>query len=244
MKDLLDRESAIPLYTQIETVLREFLATGEWKSGQKIPSESVLQTQFGVSRMTVRGVLNMLADEGLLHRVPGKGTFVTESKIATRSPAYQGIRQQLEDRGYSTETEMLGFELVPAPEKVRSFFNFSEGTKVYEITRRRFLEGKPVTLHKAWVSADLAPGLDRFDVADRQLCEVLSTEFSLNVKNTAETLEVARATEQQAEYLECEAGDPLLLLTDQLRDAQGRPFEYTKLYMRGDQMKLEFNFES
>lgn len=244
MKDLLDRDSAIPLYTQIETVLREMLATGEWKSGQKIPSESILQTQFGVSRMTVRGVLNMLADEGLLHRVPGKGTFVTETKIATRSPAYQGIRQQLEDRGYSTETEMLSFELVRAPEKVRAFFDIPEGQHVYEITRRRFLENTPVTIHRAWVRSDLAPGLDRFDVADRQLCEVLSTEYALNVKNTDETLEVVRASEMQADLLECEPGDPLLLLTDQLRDAQGRPFEYTKLYMKGDQMKLEFHFES
>lgn len=197
-----------------------------------------------MSRMTVRGVLNVLADEGLLHRVPGKGTFVSEPKIATTSPAYQGIRQQLEDRGYTTQTELLSFDLVAAPDTIADFFGIPKKSPVYQISRRRFLEGKPVTIHRSWVSADLAPGLDRFDVVDRQLCEVLSTEFALNVKNTDESFEVILASEKEAGLLVAEPGAPLLKLVDQLRDERGRPYEYTNLLMRSDRMKLEFHFES
>lgn len=244
MEELLDRESAVPLYTQIERVLRDQLNGVEWAPGHRIPSESVLQKRFGVSRMTVRGVLNVLADEGLLHRVPGKGTFVSEQKITTHSPAYQGIREQLEARGFKTETELLGFELGAPSDGVRQHFNLGPLGMAYEITRRRLLEEKVVTLHQSWVNPELAPDLDRFDVVERQLCEVLSTEYGLVVSRTDETLEVVMADESEAALLECEPGAPLLLLEDVLSDSSGRVFECTKLLMRGDRMKLQFHFES
>ena len=92
----LDRNSPVPLYVQIEDFIRHEIATGSWKPGERIPSEAALNTALGVSRMTVRGVLNGLVDDGLLQRVPGKGTFVTHQKIATLPPAYKGVREQLD----------------------------------------------------------------------------------------------------------------------------------------------------
>lgn len=244
MKDVLDRQSAVPLYAQIEDVLRERLRSGEWTAGQRIPSESDLQKDFGVSRMTVRGVLNLLADEGLLHRVPGKGTFVSEQKIAAQSPAYQGIREQLESRGYTTETELISSDLASPSERVRGLFKLGPLGLAHRITRRRFLEGSPVTLHQSWINPALAPDIDSHDVVERQLCEVLSTEYSLEASRTDETLEVVLASDEEAELLECEPGAPLLRLDDVLSDSQGRVFECTKLLMRGDRMKLEFTYES
>lgn len=244
MKDVLDRDSAVPLYAQIEDVLRRMLETGGWKAGQRIPSESDLQKEFGVSRMTVRGVLNLLADEGLLHRVPGKGTFVSERKIVAQSPAYQGIREQLEARGFRTETELISSGLESPSERVRGLFGLGLLGLAHQITRRRLLEGEPVTLHQSWINPSLAPDIDVHDVVERQLCEVLSTEYSLTASRTDETLEVLMAGEGEAELLHCEPGDPLLLLRDVLTDSRGRVFECTKLLMRGDRMKLQFSFES
>ena len=102
----LDRNSPVPLYVQIEDFIRHEIATGSWKPGERIPSEAALNAALGVSRMTVRGVLNGLVSDGLLQRVPGKGTFVTHQKIATLPPAYKGVREQLEQMGFATTTEL------------------------------------------------------------------------------------------------------------------------------------------
>ena len=67
----LDRNSPVPLYVQIEDFIRHEIATGSWKPGERIPSEAALNAALGVSRMTVRGVLNGLVSDGLLQRVPG-----------------------------------------------------------------------------------------------------------------------------------------------------------------------------
>ena len=60
----LDRNSPVPLYVQIEDFIRHEIAIGAWKPGERIPSEAALNTALGVSRMTVRGVLNGLVDDG------------------------------------------------------------------------------------------------------------------------------------------------------------------------------------
>ena len=58
--DVLDRESSVPLYVQLEEILRAKIAGGEWKPNQRIPSENELNKTYGLSRMTARGVLTKL----------------------------------------------------------------------------------------------------------------------------------------------------------------------------------------
>lgn len=95
MTAVIERDSATPIYQQLEDIFHAKIASGEWAPEQRIPSENELNREYSLSRMTIRGVLNKLAGDGLLIRVAGKGTFVAPQKINAVSPAYKGIREQL-----------------------------------------------------------------------------------------------------------------------------------------------------
>ncbi|WRS30737.1 GntR family transcriptional regulator [Actinomycetaceae bacterium MB13-C1-2] len=239
---MIDHNAATPLYVQIEQEIRDRIARGEWSPGNRIPSEKSLNEMFGVSRMTVRGVLTTLVDSGVLHRVPGKGTFVSESKIEARSPAYQGIREQLEEMGLETETELLALETVTPDERLRKKLNLGYGIAVYHIVRRRLVKGVPVSLHSSYVPTSLAPGLDGHDVVDQQLCVVLEKEFHLKRAVTRETLEAVGAYSEEASLLDLPGGSPILLLEDSISDSSGRVFEYSKICFRGDRVSLSFEY--
>lgn len=71
-----NKEIATPLYSQIKTIMLQSIASGEYKVGEKIPSELELAKQYGVSRITTKQALNELMQEGIVDRVAGKGTFV------------------------------------------------------------------------------------------------------------------------------------------------------------------------
>lgn len=64
--------------TQVFDQMKEQLLTGEWKPGEKLPSENELAGQFGVSRVTVRNALQRLAALELVETRFGEGTFVRE----------------------------------------------------------------------------------------------------------------------------------------------------------------------
>jgi len=65
-------------YLQLARILRGRIASGEYPAGRKIPPLIELQEEFGLSSMTVRRAVGVLADEGLLVKVPGRGTFVRQ----------------------------------------------------------------------------------------------------------------------------------------------------------------------
>lgn len=70
-----DHEAAEPLYRQLAGLLRAQIASGELSG--RVPSLTRLSAQHGVADRTVRAALKVLAGEGLIETVPGRGTFVT-----------------------------------------------------------------------------------------------------------------------------------------------------------------------
>lgn len=73
-----------PAYRQVADRLRLHIDTGEWPVGHKMPSESELMTQFGVSRVTVRLAVGALRSEGLILTRQGRGSFVRDREPTRR----------------------------------------------------------------------------------------------------------------------------------------------------------------
>ena len=74
-----DSSSPIPLYHQLKLAIKKKIKNGEFKVGERIPTEQELCDLYGISRTPVRQALQELVYEGLLVRRRGRGTFVTEN---------------------------------------------------------------------------------------------------------------------------------------------------------------------
>jgi GntR family transcriptional regulator len=238
----LDRNGSTPLYIQLANVLREKIERGEWKPDQKIPSENELNRMYGISRMTARQVLAQLVNEELLFRVQGKGTFVAHRKIGTRSPAYMGIREQLERMGYATTTTVLSSEVVPADVRVAEHLRISPDDAVYRVRRIRLIENEPISLHTSFVPKRLANDLDADDLVNRQLCVILENEYGLRMSRVNESLESTLPTADEAKLLRIRRTTPLLLLRQEISDPRGQEFEYSRILFRGDKIRLDFQY--
>jgi GntR family transcriptional regulator len=70
--------SRIPLYIQVASTLRQRIETGQWLPRQKISTLEELEREFEVARVTVRQAVELLQEEGLVHRRQGRGTFVAD----------------------------------------------------------------------------------------------------------------------------------------------------------------------
>ena len=73
-----DQNSRVPLHVQLQRQLRSLIASGRWERGRRLPSENQLQRNLGISRNTVRQAFNEMQHEGLIERIPGRGTYVAE----------------------------------------------------------------------------------------------------------------------------------------------------------------------
>ena len=75
-------ESAVPLYKQIVHDLVSRIESGVYSEGDKLPTETELMEEYGVSRITVRSAIKELEDADIVERTRGKGTFVTTTRNA------------------------------------------------------------------------------------------------------------------------------------------------------------------
>ena len=239
---MLNRESAKPLHMQMEELIREKLATGAWSPDTLIPSENELSSEYGISRMTVRNVITKLVQEGLLFRIPGKSTFVSEQKIEAKSLSYEGIREQLERLGYEVYTQLLDVRKSKGNKIIRGQLKIDSNKQIYIVRRLRAVKGQPLSLHTSYIPVNLAPQLEKQNLVNDQLCYILSKSYNLNRDRVFEELESVAATQEEAELLEIPLGHPLLLLQDTIVDQNGVPFEYAKVVFRGDKLKLKLEF--
>lgn len=67
-----------PLYAQVESYVRDQIRSGRWKPGRRLPSENQLCKQFDVSRITIRGAMEKLVEEGVVYRIQGRGSYVSD----------------------------------------------------------------------------------------------------------------------------------------------------------------------
>ena len=242
-RTILDRNNPKPLYQQLRDVIDEKINSGEWKPGERIPSENELSRQYGLSRMTARAVLQELVKEERLYRVQGKGTFVAEQKIEAHSLRYVGIREQLEKMGYAVETKTVFCGLVDSDRNVAKHLGVEAGTPVYMIRRVRSIQGKPISVHVSYILEQYSKGLNPELLEREQLCVLMNEFFGLRREGVQETLESVAADPEEAKLLGVEKGHPLLMLKDELFCEDGRAYEYTKVVFRGDMVKIRLSFD-
>ena len=188
-------------------------------------------------------MLAQLVDEQLLFRVQGKGTFVARRKIGTRSPAYTGIREPLEQLGYATTTRLLSSDVVTADTKVAHHLKISPEDPVFRFRRVRTVEKEPISLHTSYGPKKLAPELDADDLVNRRLCVILEEEYALRMSAVEESLEPTLPSAEEAKLLKIRRSTPLLLLRQEISDSTGQRFEYSRILFRGNKIRLEFHYE-
>lgn len=239
---MLNRNIAEPLYVQVHNIMLDRINTDTYLVNTKIPSESELCAEFGISRMTLRSVITELVRDGKLYRIQGKGTFVSEPKITANSASYIGIREQLEQQGYEVKTTLLSVENGKPSASIAKMFGLENGEKVYIIKRLRYVKNEPLSLLTSYIPVKYCSGLEKQDFCNEQLCVILSKNYGFVRKTVNETLESVVATSEESTTLNIRKGYPLLLLCDKIYDVENRLFEYSKVVFRGDKIRINLQY--
>lgn len=235
----LHREIAVPLHEQISGRIRQRISSGEWPAHHRLLSEPELSEQFGVSRGTLRRALLTLIREGALVQVRGRGTFVTPAVLEP------GLTQRLvslsEDfarQGVEFRTSVLQCSRVTAPRQLQSTLDIAAGAKVVLLRRVRSTDQGPVAYLHNVVREDLAPGLARHDFTSKALFAVLEADYGLSITSGRRTFDAVTATEDVAGHLDVDPGAPLQHIEQVTLLADGRPIEYSDVWIRSDRMRL------
>jgi len=137
-----------PISEQVNTILRERICNAVYAPGQRLPSESELSKEFGVSRATTRTVLAKLAVEGLILRKQGDGTYVNEriQEVNTHLGGLWDFAQLIERSGFEVSIRSLSVKTVAATEDNARALAINVGDELLSMERLFLANNKAAIL--------------------------------------------------------------------------------------------------
>lgn len=219
-----------PLYLQIKALLVASLDAGEWKPGESIPSEVELATRYGVSQGTVRRAIDALADDHLVVRRQGKGTYVaTHTEEKSSVPRFLRIRRDDGVDEYPA-SRLVDLRRAKAGAEVARALELKPGDAVLVLARVLEFEGAPVVLDEITLPAALFRGLTRAraEAWRGSMYGFFETEFGVRMLKARERLKAIAADGTAAARLGVPAGTPLLAVERVTTTYADRPVEYRR----------------
>lgn len=244
-----------PLYLQIKQIIKDRILHGEYALDSVIPSEPQLEQEFGVSKITVRGAIQELVQEGFLEKGSGRGTRVIRNKAASKLSKWKHFTEILVESGHRIQKRWLSVEMLElegeevfleqgimleADIKERLAGQF--GKRCLRLVRMYLLNGKPYIYYIHYI-APLLEGLELTDLGEQSLYELLE-EQGVSLERLQDEFGAVAAPPEAAKALRLADGTPVLMRSRSSRDELGRLIEYSVGYYHTDMQSYIVNYEA
>lgn len=232
------RTSKVPLYQQLYEILNGDISRGVWKPGEIIPSESELIAKYQVSRITVRQVLDMLVNEGLIYRERGRGTFVAHPTVEQVLVRIVSFTEEMRRRGVVPSTETFSSELVSASKEIAEKLAIESGDELVRLERLRLADGEPMSIEESYLIHRYCPGILQQDFISISLRELLDREYGIRLLRAKQVIRAINAPPKIANILSIKENSALLYIERVSYSLEDIPVEFLRLYHRGDRYAL------
>ena len=236
MAGALDKDLPVPLYHQLQNILKAEIEARKWHADEQLPNETKIAERFGVSKITVRQALQKLAELGYIRREHGRGTFVARRKFDEGPRELTSFTEEMRRHDLAASSRMLGQYVAAAEDRVADALLLPSQSPVYVLKRVRVAGGEPMAIQTAHVPAAFVPGLELGE--HTSLYEVLQSQYHLHPARARETYFAAAAEAGEAELLGIAVGSPVFNVERVTLLPNERPFEFVRSVVRGDRYTI------
>ena len=229
-----------PQYRQIELSLRSRIAT--MPLGARMPSDAELCAEFGVSRMTARNAMQRLADDGLIAREPGRGSFVAEPPTHRHANRLMTFSQEMLRTGRVPSSRVLTRVIRPSTPEEAAELGIPQRQPIVHLRRLRLADGEPIALESAVLIGACARDVMAADLVRGSLHEILR-RAGIQLRRGTATIRADGARGEDARLLDVRIGDPLLVERRVIVDGAGRGVEATESRYIADRYALVVRFD-
>lgn len=206
---MLEQNAIKPLYEQLMDAIVNNIKNGTYKSGDKLPTETELESTYNVSRITVRRAVKELCDKNILVKRQGKGTFVLDSSLCIKLNEIGGFHEAMNERKQNTFSELLSLTTCKPSEEFSEYLDISETSDMIEIRRVMGYDSTVIFLDTCYLPASHYPGIEQYLTGDFSIYQILKNIYHVKMVNSEKVIKVRKAKKEEASYLHCTQGDPV-----------------------------------
>lgn len=200
----------LSLGQQVRAYVLDKIDRGEWREGDRIPSESQLAEHFDASRMTIHIALRDLAAEGVLVRRQGAGTFVATRRRQSTFLELRNIHAEIEERGNQHTTDVIALERRNCDLAMATEMAVAPGSEVFHSVLLHRENGRPLQIEDRYVNPRFSP-----DYLDQDFTQITPYQHLMAagpLEEVEHIIQAVPADDRSRDLLEMATGDPVLLL--------------------------------
>lgn len=227
----------VPAHELIFNEIKMQIDKSVYKVGERIPSESDLAQQFGVSRMTVRHALGRLSSADVLTRLPGVGTFVKppSGNVVKRKVGRLGsFSDEIGYSGVHVLSEVKVQEVALADDQVQENLQLRKSQQVVHLIRVRIVEGVKAAVQESWLPFNLTSELAHISLENRSLYAVLKDICGIELLWAEQVVSASVSDEELGKLMDIPIGTPLLNITRVTFGHERKPVEFVKSWTRSE----------
>jgi len=225
-------------YTDIYDDIRKHILDGTYPPGEKLPSENEFCKLYNTSRGTVRRALDLLAKEGLVNSLHGKGVYVLDINLITFSfGGLVSFKEASESSGQSFVTTVPSFEVVTIDERLHAKTNLPLGQEAYHLFRIRSLKGERIIFDINYFLKNVVVDLSK-EIAERSIYQYIEEILGLKIGFARRVIHVEPTTAQDRKQLDVKDYNLVAVVKNFVHLHDGTPFEYTESRHRPDRFEF------
>lgn len=222
---LIETEPGQSRYGALAAAMRARIVAGEWPPGSAIPAEQMLAAEHGVALGTMRRALDLLAEQGLVERIHGRGTFVKQG--LSGAPMLRFFRFGAASSEVPS-SRILSRQMLPLPAEAARALDCGPGESALRLKRLRSLGQQPALHEEIWLPLPLFAPLTEGDPADwgDLLYPMFSERCGVPVHRAVDTIGFGFLGAAHARALRLPAGHPCARVQRRAFDLAGRCVEW------------------
>ena len=219
-----DTEPGQSRYAALAAAMRERIVQAEWPRGTAIPAEQTLAAEHGVALGTMRRALDLLAEQGLVERVHGRGTFVKAGLAG--APMLRFFRFG-DAAGQPPRSRILARDVMAAPADIARGLGIGRGEPALRLKRLRSVGDQPCLYEEIWLPLPAFEPLAEGDANDwgDLLYPLFLERCGVHVHRAVDTIGFGHLAAAQARLLRLPAGHPCARVQRQAFDLAGHCIE-------------------
>ncbi|KRK46938.1 GntR family transcriptional regulator [Secundilactobacillus kimchicus JCM 15530] len=205
---------------------------------KRLPDERSLSEAYNVSRSSIKRALEVLANQGIIFKKRGSGTFINPLYMKNQTIFHYegtnlGITDSFKSDGQTPNIKLLDFQVVPATAELQQDLFLESGDFVYEIKRLRLFDDQPFMIEHGYIPIKIAPELSQ-KVVSGSIFNYLEDEQNKVVTKSFMTMRAAPSTSDDQKLLGLSAVEPIAIMEGIFFLDDGTPFEVSNMRLRYD----------
>ncbi|WP_410512721.1 trehalose operon repressor [Paenibacillus sp. BR2-3] len=226
------------IFLQIYNEYLEKIEAGSLVPGTKLPSESELAADYGTSRETVRKALHLMAQNGYIHKIQGKGSFVLDiGRMDFPVTGLISFKEMSERIGRPSRTIVYETGRIPAPAEIAAQLNIKEGDPVWKVIRAREIEGERIILDKDYFLPEIVPVLSA-EISGGSIYEYLEGQLHLHISYAKKVISVEPSKEEDKQLLQLHGQSHVVVVRNYVYLVDTTLFQYTESRHRLDKFQF------